>query len=86
MHCVARRETSATKDNLLGALDDGAVDSQHLIDNAEQGIKCRLNCIAAVDSHIPVQDLLQHCCIRDESLAVAQQAFYPSLRVYLMRM
>lgn len=38
-----------TKDNFLGALDNGTVDSQYLIDDAEQGIKRGLDCITAVD-------------------------------------
>lgn len=49
MHGVSRGEAPITKDNRLGALDNGTVDRQHLVDDAEQGIKRRLNRIAAVD-------------------------------------
>jgi hypothetical protein len=52
MHGVSRGEARMTKDNLFGALDHGAGDSQHLIDDAEQAIKRRLNCIAAVDRNL----------------------------------
>ncbi len=82
---IARRESPVTKDDLLGTLEDGVVDGQYLIDYAKQGIKCRLNGIAAVNRNVAMQDLLQYLGIGNQALALAEEFLDPALRVYLMR-
>src|SRR5437660_8880630 len=70
-HCqvygVAGGKAPMTENNLLGALNDGTIDSQHLIDDAQQGIKRRLNGVATVKGDVAVQNLLQHFGISDQT-------------------
>ncbi len=86
MYCVAGGESPVTKDDPLGALEDGVVDGQYFIDYAQQRIKRWLNGVAAIDSNISVKYFLEYFCIGDQTLAVAQQLLHPPLRVDLMRM
>jgi len=86
VHRVARGKASVPEDDLLGALDDGAIHGENFIDDAKQGIECRLNRVAAVESNVAMQYLLQHFGIGDQALALAQQLLDPSLRVDLVRM
>jgi len=75
-----------TKNDPLSTLEDGVVDGQYFIDHAKQRIKRWLNGVAAVDGNIAMQYFLEHFCVGDQALAVAQQLLHPSLRVDLMRM
>ena len=74
------------KDNLFCAFRGGLIYWENLIDYAEQGIECRLNSIAAVDSSVAMQDLLQYLGIGNQSLALADQLFEQPLRVAFVGM
>ncbi len=63
------------EDNLFGALGSGPRDIKHLIDNAEECVKRRLDGVSPVDGNVPVQDFLQDLGISYEALAVVDQFF-----------
>lgn len=86
MHGIPCRQLPMPQDNLFRTFGDGPIHGQHLIDDAEQGVKRRLDCVAAVDGNVAVQDLLKHFGIRNEALPVADQFLEQALRVALMRM
>jgi hypothetical protein len=75
VHGITRRQPSMPEYNLLRALCDDPIDSQDLIDNPKQSIERWLNGFAAVDGRVPVQDLLQHLGIGNETLALTDQHF-----------
>jgi len=83
---VSSRQTAMTHHDVLGSLGGGAVDRQHLVDDVQERIECRLNRIAPIDRDIAVQDLLQNFCVRYEALTAADEFFERALRVDLMRM
>lgn len=86
MDRIARGNMPMPHDNLLCAFDGHKINRQHLIANPEDGVKCRLDGIAAVDGDITVQDFLEDLGIGNQALAVADQIFKESLRVGLVRM
>jgi len=86
MHGITRRQPSMTEYNLFRALGHCPIDSQHLIDNPQQGIEGWLNGFAVVNGYVAVQNLLQDLSIRNQTLAVADQRFQQLLRVALVTM
>jgi len=86
MESITRRQPSMSQDNLLGTLGGGPRDVKHLIDDAQQSVKRRLDGVPAVDGDIPMQDLLQDLGVGDEALAVSDQLFQQSLCVTLVGM
>src|SRR6266849_10059551 len=86
MNRIASRQLPISQDNPLRTFDNCLTDSQHLIDDAEQGIKRRLDSIAAVDCDVAVQYLLQHFGVRNQTLALADNLFEQPQRIALVRM
>ncbi len=86
MYRVASRQASILKNDLFGALDDGAIYDQDPIYYAEKGVEGRLDCIPAIDRHIAMQDLLQNFGIGHKGLAIPDQFFEQTLRVGFVRM
>ncbi len=83
MERIARRQASMSEDNLLGALSGRPRDVEHLINDAEQGVKGGLDSVSAVNGDIPMKDLLQDLGVGDEPLTIIYQLFEQSLRVAL---
>ncbi len=83
---VTGRDPPMAEDNFFRAFDDGPIDSQHLIDDAKERVKCGLDGVAAVDRNVAVQDLLKRFGIRNQALPLADQLLEPSLRVAFARM
>jgi hypothetical protein len=54
MHRATGRQLSIPQDNLLRALDNGAVNREHLIYYTEQSIESWLNCVAAIVMLTPI--------------------------------
>ena len=73
MHCVTSRQLPIPQNNLLRALHHRAVNCQHLIYHTEQSIESWLNCVAAVDRDVSVEDFLQDLRIGDQALTVGDQ-------------
>ncbi len=86
MHCITRRDLPITQDDLFRTLCDGPINGQHLVDDAEQRVKSWLDCVAAVDSNIAVQDLLENLGVRNQALAFANHLFEQAPRVALVGM
>jgi hypothetical protein len=58
MRCISRRRLTIPQGNLLRTLCDGPINSQHLIHDADQSVETGLDCVAAVDGDLAVQDFL----------------------------
>ena len=86
MHGIAGRQLSIPQNNLLRTLHHGFVNRQHLIHYTEQCIKSRLNCIAAIDGDVPVQDFLQYLGIGNKTLTVGDQFLKQTLCVSFVTM
>lgn len=86
MHRVAGRKLSISQNNLLRTLHHDAVHRQHLIDDTEQSVESWLNCVAAIDCNISVQDFLQDLGIGNQTLTVGDQLLEQTLRVRFVRM
>ncbi len=84
MERVTRGEPRVSQNNLLGAFSSGPVNLQHLIDDAQQGVKSRLDGVPAIDGDVAMQDLLQDLGVRHQALALTDQLFEQSLRVALV--
>ena len=67
MYGIAGRELPMSQDNLLGPLCRSAINRQHLVDDAEQGVECRLDGVSPINGDIAVHNLLQHLGIGDEA-------------------
>jgi hypothetical protein len=85
MDGITRRQL-IPQDNLFRTFYDGPIDGQHLIHDAKQSVERRLDCIASVDGHVPVQDLLENLGVRNQALALADYPFEQSSRVALLCM
>jgi hypothetical protein len=81
---IAGGKMTVSLHNLLGPLHRCPIVRQHLINDAEQRIECRLDGVGPVDSGIAVQDFLQHLGIRYQPLALAHQFLKQSLGIALM--
>jgi hypothetical protein len=86
MYSVTSRQLSILQDNLLRTLDNGAVNREHLIYYTEQSIESWLNCVAAIDCDVSVQDFLQDLGIGDKTLTVGDQFLEQALCVGFVRM
>src|SRR6266480_3178058 len=86
MHRIARRQLPIPQDNLFRTLRDGPINSQHLIHDAQQSVERRLDCVAAVDSGVAVQNFLENLGVRYQALALADHLFEQSTRVALVGM
>src|ERR1700726_2252193 len=86
MHGITRRKLPIPQDNLFRTLCDRPINSQHLIHDAEQTVERWLDCVAAVDSDVAVQDLLENLGVRNQVLAIADRLFEQSSRVALVGM
>jgi hypothetical protein len=74
------------QNNLFRALCVGLANREYLIDDPEQSVEGRLDCISAIDGDVPVQDLLKYLGIGNQALALADQLFQQLLRVAFVRM
>ena len=86
MNRISRRDPAMPEDNLLGTFRDGPVNRQHLIDNAKQSVKGRLDGVAAVDRDVTVQDFLEHLRVSNQPLAITDQLLQQVLSVALVSM
>ena len=62
---ITCREMPISQNDLFRPLYNGMVDRQHLIHERQQRIESRLDGVAAIDGHVPVQDLLKHFGVGD---------------------
>jgi hypothetical protein len=83
MHCIVR---PISQDNMFRTLSDGPINGQHLIHDADQSVKRRLDCVAPVDSDVAVQDFLENLGVRNQALALADHLFEQSSRAALVGM
>jgi hypothetical protein len=86
MHSATGRQLSIPQDNLLRTLDNGAVHCEHLIYYTEQSVESWLNCVAAIDCDVSVQDFLQDLSIGDKTLTVGDQFLEQALCIGFVRM
>ena len=64
---------SIPQNNPLRMLHHCLANRQHLIYYTEQCVKSTMNCVAAIDGDIPVQDFLQNLGIGNKTLTVGDQ-------------
>src|SRR5712691_3399837 len=81
MYGITRRQLPIPQDNLFRALCDRPINRQHLIHYAKQSVERGLDCVAAVDSDITVQDLLENLGVRNQTPALADHFFEQSSRI-----
>src|SRR5258708_1889857 len=74
MYGITRRQLPIPQDNLFRALCDRPISRLHLIHYAKQSVERGLNCVAAVDSDITVQDLLENLGVRKQTSALEQSS------------
>jgi hypothetical protein len=67
------RASAIPEDDRHGAIDGAEIDREHLVDDARQRVERRLDGIAAVDGHVPAQDLLEHFRVRHQSLTIGDR-------------
>lgn len=70
---------------LLGALGCVQVNGQNLVHNAQKSVKGGLYRVAPLNGGVPMQNFLEHFCVRDEALPIAHQSFEQPLGVCLVR-
>jgi hypothetical protein len=75
MHGITRRQLPIPQDNLFCTLCNRPINSQYLIHDAEQSVERWLNCVAAVDGDVAVQDLLENLGVRNQALALGDGLF-----------
>jgi len=85
MQGIAGGESAISQDDFLRALCGGLIDSQNLVDSAEQSVECRLDGITAVNCNVAVQDFLQYLGVRHQALTVTHELLEESLRVSLVK-
>src|SRR4029450_2194712 len=85
MNGVSSGQLRVAKDDRLGLLDDGQVDRQHLVRQAQQGIEGRLDRLPPVDRPLPVPGLLAHFGVRGQALALRNAGLQQPPRVGLVR-
>jgi hypothetical protein len=71
MYGITRGHLLVSQDDLFGTLYNAAINRQHLINNAEQGVERWLDGVAAVDGDVAVKNLLEDFGISHETLAFA---------------
>ena len=86
MNGISRGQSPVFQHNLLGAFHCIAGDRQDLVYNRKHGIKGGLDCLAAVDGDIAVQDFLQGFRIGYQALARTDEFFQPPLSIYFVLM
>jgi hypothetical protein len=86
MDCIAGRQASVLKNDLLCTLDCFIIDRQNLIYDAQERVEGWLNCIPAIDRDVTVKYFLQHFRIRYQSLASSYKLFQRPLGLAFMRM
>ncbi len=84
--CVPGRKPSHAENNLLRPLYDFAVDGIHLIDNSEERVERRLDCIKPTYCSVAVKNFLKHLRIGYQTLSFRDQTFNQALGVHLVRM
>jgi hypothetical protein len=55
---------------LFRTLCDGPINGQHLMHDADQSVEHGLNCVAAVDGDVAVQDFLENLRAGNQALAL----------------
>jgi hypothetical protein len=86
MHRISRPKMPIPQYNLFRTLYIGLTNRKYLIDDSEQSVERGLDCIAAIDGDVPVQDLLKYLGIGNQALALADQLLQQLLRVAFVRM
>ena len=86
MHGIASRQRSIPQNNLLRTLYHDFVNCQHLIYYTEQCVKSRLNCVAAIDGDVPVQNFLHNLGNGNKTLTVGDQFLEQTLCVSFVTM
>ena len=59
---------------------------QHLVDHLERDIETGLDCIAPVDCHVSMEDLLEGLCVGNEPPFLCDGAFEQAPCIHLMGM
>ena len=83
---MSRRQMPIPQHNLFRTLCIGLTHRKYLIDDSEQSVERGLNCIAAIDGDVTVQDLLKYLGVGNQALALADQVFQQLLRVAFVGM
>ena len=78
---IAGRQPAIPEDDRLGAIDSAEIDRENLVDNTEDGIERRLDGIAAVDRHVPMQNFLKYFRVCHQSLAIGDGVLEDSLGI-----
>jgi len=78
---IAGRQAAMPEHDRLGAIDGAEIDREDLVDNTQEGIERRLDGIAAVDRHVPMQNFLEHFRVRHQSLAIGDGVLENSLGI-----
>lgn len=86
MYGVTRRQLPIPQDHLFRALCDRPINRKHLIHYAKQSVERGLDYVAAVDSDVTVQDLLENLGVRNQTAALADHFFEQSSSVALVGM
>lgn len=85
MDGVSRRQVGMTNHDFPCNLDSVDINGQYLVNDFEQDLKTRLNCIATIDRDVAVENLLQDLRIGHEPPSLGDSPFEQSPGVHLMR-
>jgi len=86
MDGVARRHQRAVLCDLTGPQDVRFLDSKNLVNDVQNYLEGWGDGFSFADRRVPMQDLLQHFRISDQSLSRRDKAFQQDLRLSFVRM
>ena len=84
MKRVSGRQTRTTKHDSFRPLEVGQFDGEDFVGDAQERVEGGLDRVAPINRDIPVQDLLKHFDVRDETLSVGKTFFQDLLSVPLV--
>jgi hypothetical protein len=76
---IACRQPPIPEDHRFRTIDGTEIDREDLVDNTREGIERRLDGIAALDRHVPVQNFLEHFRVCHQPLATGDGVLKDSL-------
>ena len=83
---VPRRHRRAVLRDLTGPQDVRFLDSKNIVNDVQHNLEGWSDGFPFADCRVPMQDLLQHLRVSNQSLSGRDEAFQQNLRLTLMRM
>lgn len=86
MKRIASRQSSLSEHDVLRSFEVLELDREDLIDDSQERIESRLNCVSPIDGDVSMENFLKCLGVRDQALFLGKTPSQDFLGITLVRM